>query len=122
MSIAAQANLTTAERRVLGRFLELLQVELGDELRAVWLYGSRARGEGATGESDVDVLVLSDSGRSDGRRVVRLLSQAQGEVGDAYWVVVPMVQSPEWVEGRRAIKAFFIQEVDRDKIVLYGEA
>ena len=28
---------------------------------------------------------------------------------------------PEWVEGRRSIRSFFMQEVDRDKIVLVGE-
>lgn len=121
MSTAARANLTTAERRVLDRFLELLQAELGNELRSVWLYGSRARGEGKIGESDVDVLVLTNSGRGDSRRVVKLLSQAEGEIDEIYWVIAPLVQTPEWVEGRRAIEAFFIQEVDRDKIVLHGD-
>jgi len=121
MSTVADANLTSAERRVLDRFLELLQAEMGEQLQAVWLYGSRARGEGEIGESDVDVLVLTRSGRSDSRRVVSLLSQAEAAVDDPYWVITPMVQSPQWVAGRRAIEAFFIQEVDRDKIVLYGE-
>jgi hypothetical protein len=32
------------------------------------------------------------------------------------------VHDPEWVRDRRAIESFFIQEVDRDKIVLAGSA
>jgi hypothetical protein len=28
----------------------------------------------------------------------------------------------EWLEGRREIRSFFIQEVDRDKLVLFGSA
>ncbi len=104
----------------MARFLELLREAMGDELRAVWLYGSRARGEGEIGESDIDVLVLTETGRDDSRRVLRLLSKAEGELNEAHWVVSALVQSPEWVDDRRAIDAFFIQEVDRDKIVLHG--
>jgi len=32
-----------------------------------------------------------------------------------------VVWDPEWLRRRRAIRSFFIQEVDRDKIVLYEE-
>jgi hypothetical protein len=31
------------------------------------------------------------------------------------------VRDAGWVEERRAIEDFFIREVDRDKVVLYGE-
>jgi hypothetical protein len=30
------------------------------------------------------------------------------------------VETPEWLHGRRKIPSFFVAEVDRDKIVLYG--
>jgi hypothetical protein len=30
------------------------------------------------------------------------------------------VKTPEWLSGRREIRSFFIAEVDRDKLVLYG--
>ncbi|MGI8846059.1 MAG: nucleotidyltransferase domain-containing protein [Thermoleophilaceae bacterium] len=120
MATAAKAHLTAAERRVLDRFLDLLRDDLGAELGAVWLYGSRARGEGEIGESDIDVLVLTKAGRADSRRVLDLLSRAESEIGAAHWVISALVQSPDWVDGRRAIDAFFIQEVDRDKIVLHG--
>ena len=31
------------------------------------------------------------------------------------------VVDPDWIEGRRGIESFFIQEVDRDKLVLAGK-
>jgi hypothetical protein len=43
MQTLAQATLTSTERRVLDRFVELAQAELGPRLRSAWLYGSRAR-------------------------------------------------------------------------------
>jgi predicted nucleotidyltransferase len=45
MATLATASLSDAERRALDRFVAAVQRELGDELHAVWLYGSRARGE-----------------------------------------------------------------------------
>lgn len=31
-----------------------------------------------------------------------------------------VVWDPEWLAHRRDIRSFFVQEVDRDKIVLHG--
>ena len=42
--VLAPASLTHAERRVLERLVERLRDELGSDLHAIWLYGSRARG------------------------------------------------------------------------------
>jgi len=55
----ADASLTPKERCVIERLLGLLEVELGPHLRAVWLYGSRARGEQPGEDSDVDLLAVS---------------------------------------------------------------
>jgi hypothetical protein len=42
------------------------------------------------------------------------------EAGDSpVWYSVS-VFDPEWLRGRRDIKSFFIQNVDRDKLVLAG--
>lgn len=114
------ASLTPAEREALDCFVGLLRSELGPELIAVWLYGSRARGERHE-DSDVDLLVITACGRSDRPRVMDLLQEACGEDIRTWFTLSPLVQSPEWVEGRRAIDSFYIQEVDRDKIVLHGE-
>jgi hypothetical protein len=40
-----EATLSDAELRTVERFVPVLSDELGDDLQAVWLYGSRARGE-----------------------------------------------------------------------------
>jgi predicted nucleotidyltransferase len=114
------AQLTASERRTIERFASRLGNDLGNDLRALWLYGSRARGS-APPESDVDLLVIADGGRERYGRIAGDLSEeaaiAEGESPFNYSV---HVHDPEWLQGRRAIESFFIQEVDRDKIVLAG--
>ena len=116
-------SLTDQERRVLERLVVLLRSELADELRAVWLYGSRARGEPpATEDSDVDLIVITDGGRRrHGARVSRLVWRAAEEEGVSPVVFAVIVQDPAWVAQRRAVRSFFIQEVDRDKLALVGD-
>jgi len=118
----AAAQLTNNERRVVERFASRLKDELGNDLRGLWLYGSRARGA-AHPESDVDLLVIADGGRDRYGRIAGDLSEeaaiAEGESPFNYSV---HVHDPEWLQDRRAIESFFIQEVDRDKIVLAGSA
>jgi predicted nucleotidyltransferase len=116
------AQFTESERRVVERFASRLDSELGGDLRGLWLYGSRARGT-AHPESDVDLLVIADGGRDRYGRIAGDLSEevaiAEGESPFNYSV---HVYDLEWLRSRRAIKSFFIQEVDRDKIVLAGSA
>jgi predicted nucleotidyltransferase len=116
------AQLTNSERRVVERLASRLDDVLGDDLRALWLYGSRARGT-ARPESDVDLLVIADGGRDRYGRTAGDLSEevaiAEGESPFNYSV---LVHDPEWLQRRREIESFFIQEVDRDKIVLAGSA
>jgi predicted nucleotidyltransferase len=116
------AQLVESERRTVERFTARLRDVLGNDLRGLWLYGSRARGT-AHLDSDVDLLVIADGGRDRYGRVAGDLSEeaalAEGESPFNYSV---HVHDLEWLQGRRAIESFFIQEVDRDKIVLAGSA
>ena len=48
------AALNERERLIVERFLGRLREEVGDDLLAVWLYGSRARGEADPTETDPD--------------------------------------------------------------------
>lgn len=121
MTGVSHATLTDHERRVLERFVALLQRDLGDRLVAAWLYGSRARGEHVDPESDVDVLVLTRSGAVDRPTVTRLASEAALSEGSPFVLISTQTAAPAWVEERRAIDDFFIQEIDRDKIPLLGE-
>jgi predicted nucleotidyltransferase len=116
----ATAALTEGERETVQLFASRLREALGDDLRALWLYGSRARGE-AHAESDVDLLVIADGGRDRYQRTAWDLSEeaaaASGESPFSYSV---HVHDREWLQRRREIESFFIREVDRDKLVLAG--
>lgn len=119
----ATASLSAAERRALRRIVDLARRELGDRLASVWLYGSRARGERPHDESDVDVLIIADDERAERLLFpVNFAALAAEPEGLSPVFVDVRVRTPAWLAGRRAIESFFIQEVDRDKIVLYGDA
>jgi len=123
------AALNEREQRVTWRIVEVLRSEIGEELLAVWLYGSRARGEADPNEtdpdrrSDVDLLAIV-SGARDARRVawdvLPLIEAVADMEGDSPVYYSLRVFDTEWLRGRREIRSFFIQEVDRDKIVLHG--
>jgi predicted nucleotidyltransferase len=119
---SAETSLTSLERRVIERFVGLLEAELGPHLRSVWLYGSRARGEPGGEDSDVDLLVVSTRGEpNDDLRVIELAFEAAGAEGANPARYSIKLYDPELVEQRRRIRSFFMQEVDRDKVVLAGE-
>jgi predicted nucleotidyltransferase len=122
MPSLATSSLSPSERRVLEQFVRLLQTELGGDLRAVWLYGSRARGEQPSPDSDVDLLVVSTRrGSQDDLRVVELLMDAAEAEGANPAFFSAKLFDPDRIAERRNIRSFFMQEVDRDKVVLFGE-
>jgi predicted nucleotidyltransferase len=121
MPVLAEAALSDVERAALDAIVVALRDRFRDDLVAVWLYGSRARGESRP-ESDIDLLVVVRG--ADWRReheVMDVAWDAAEEVGasSAYFSVI--VGAPEWIRERREIRSFFLQEVDRDKVVMYGE-
>jgi len=123
MTALAETSLGADERALLERFVEELRASLEDKLQAVWLFGSRARGEEPSQESDVDVLVLVEDASWDGRMLVRkVLDEAARELGlDALtWSFSVHVHTPEWLAQRREIRSFFVAELDRDKVLLCG--
>jgi predicted nucleotidyltransferase len=121
MATLAQTSLAVDEQALIERFVQELRLRLNGELHAVWLFGSRARGEPRSQESDVDVLVLVDDASWDGRmRVRRMLDDAAREldVEALTWSFSVHVHTPDWLAQRREIRSFFIAELDRDKVVL----
>jgi predicted nucleotidyltransferase len=127
--ILATAALNDTERRVLKRILARLQSKIGSDLLAVWLYGSRARGEADPTEtdpdlrSDVDLLAIVDSSRDvkDLTRWAQPMVEEEGDAeGDSPVYYSLRVFDTDWLRGRRQIRSFFTQEVDRDKLVLAG--
>lgn len=119
--VLAPASLSDAERRVVVRLVDRLREELGSDLHAIWLYGSRARGEPPHPESDIDLLLLADGSSWEvGQKATELVYEiAPAEDVSPVWYSLS-VRTPEWLRGRREIRSFFIAEVDRDKIVLSG--
>lgn len=69
----------------------------------------------------MDVIVLVDDDSAAGqRRVHDAFRDAARQLGlERLWFSVH-IHTPAWLEGRRAINSFFIQEVDRDKVVVLG--
>ena len=123
MASLATTSLSPAERRAVDRFVGLLQEEFGSDLRAVWLYGSRARGERAGPESDVDVLVVAARARlNDDLRVIELANKAAEAEGLNPVFFSAKLYHPDLIAQRREIRSFFFQEVDRDKIALFGDS
>jgi predicted nucleotidyltransferase len=123
MTTLAQASLSTEERTLLTRFSSELYAEEELEPKAVWLFGSRARGEQPAEDSDVDVLVLlKDAPWATKMRVHAALQSAAREL-DLQALTFSFsihINTLAWLKQRREIRSFFIAEVDRDKIVLPG--
>ena len=71
------------ERRTVERLLARLREALDSDLRAVCLYGARARGETPHDESDVDLMVIADSGHERYQRVAMDLSAEAAGRGEA---------------------------------------
>ena len=119
----ATVALSPVERRIVQRFVARLQDQLGGDLRAVWLYGSRARGERPHTDSDVDLLVIAEGGHERyGRAALDLSAEVAYAEGQSPFTYSVHVHDPQWLRRRREIESFFIQEVDRDKKVLAGSA
>ncbi len=116
-------SLDQTEQGAVSAVVGRLREALGDRLLAIWLYGSRARGETPGPDSDVDLLVIIRDG--DWRRqreVAHLAWEAVDSAGANEGRFSVFVHDPKWLRERREIRSFFIQEVDRDKVVLYGNA
>ena len=125
------AALNDTERRAIGRIAGLLESELGDDLLALWLYGSRARGEADPNEthhdrrSDIDMLAIVDPSRdADAFRwefTPKMIDAVAAE-GDTPPYYSLRFYDADRLRNRRQIRSFFFQEVDRDKLVLAGSA
>ena len=128
--LPADLHLTGSERRVVERLLGWLRAEVGDELLAVWLFGSRARGEADLAEtdpdrrSDIDLMVVvggdRDASALDWEISPRLAEIADEEGESPVWFSV-LVYDVDRLRARREIESFFVREVDRDKVVLLGD-
>lgn len=124
-----RAALNETERRAVARIVALLEEDLGDDLLAVWLYGSRARGEADPHEthydrrSDIDMMAIVGPGRDASAfswEFTPKLIEAVAAEGDSPPYYSLRFYDADFLRDRRRIRSFFFQEVDRDKLVLAG--
>jgi predicted nucleotidyltransferase len=116
-----ETSLAPRERAAVEAVARALEDDLGGQLASIWLYGSAARGEAAGEDSDIDLMIVVDGGRREHwRRVWEVIERVAPEHEADPIRFSPHVVDPGWVEGRREIESFFMQEVDRDKIVISG--
>jgi predicted nucleotidyltransferase len=124
------AALNETERRAVARIVDFLEEELGADLLAVWLYGSRARGEADPREtdpdrrSDVDMIAIVASGRDAGEAGWELRPRWEALVaaeGDSPPYYSLRFYDTDFLRERRAIRDFFFAEVDRDRLILHGD-
>lgn len=125
----SSAALNETERRAVARIVAELKADLGRDLLAVWLYGSRARGEADPTEtdpdrrSDIDMMAIVGPGRDVSafrwEFTPKLIDAIEAE-GDSPPYYSMQLHELEWLIDRRRIRSFFFQEVDRDKLVLAG--
>ena len=112
-------SLSTQERALLERFADDLRAQNENHLSAIWLFGSRARGETPSEDSDVDILVLVDDDSWEAKsRIHDILQVTARTLGlqALTWSFSVHIHTPQWLESRRAIRSFFVAEVDRDKV------
>ena len=117
------ASLRDEERVLLEQYLRELGLRLGEGLRGAWLFGSRARGEEPGEDSDVDMVVFVDDASWDGRMGVRqVLDEVAHRLGmdDLAWRFSVHVHTLDWLARRREVRSFFVAELERDKVALYG--
>jgi predicted nucleotidyltransferase len=90
---------------------------LGDEVDAIILYGSVARGE-ATEESDVDVMVLSPDPARIKPRVSRIRTELSCDL-DILFLITLVHLSRKMVTGLLEEGSPFLKEVLTDGVALY---
>jgi predicted nucleotidyltransferase len=127
----AGAALSGRERGIVERLVARLREELGDDLLAVWLYGSRARSEADPSEtdpdlrSDIDLMAIVDPVRDAVEVSWELAPRLEAIVdaeGDSPVYYSLRIYDAEHLRDRRRIRSFFFQEVDHDKLILYGSS
>ena len=102
MSQHPLSRLSSSERAALDEFTHRLRQQLGGQIKHVWLFGSKARGD-ADAESDIDLLVVVHQA---GWALEKSIAQLAFEVDMAYDTVL----SPHVVAGKR-----FVQMRTRDE-------
>jgi len=116
METVARVALPAAVDQTLRAFVAGLRRRFGQRLVSVRLFGSYARGE-ATGDSDVDCLVLLDHVEgADDRAITDLAADLVWQMGGV--VISPLTMSAAGFEAWKALERRAPLEIERDGIPL----
>ena len=115
----SSGGVTMLEQRSMGKVLEALtdrlRAQLGEALREIKLFGSRARGD-ADEKSDVDVVVIVDDRQKRRAVVIDVAADVSLEYGVA---ISPLVRSQSQWEHLKSIQAPITQSVGQEGITLW---
>ncbi|MCB9871251.1 MAG: nucleotidyltransferase domain-containing protein [Planctomycetes bacterium] len=108
-------TLGAPERAAVAMYVQFVRERFGPRVRALRLFGSRARGEGDE-DSDVDVLVVVDELTSAERRDVWYHA---GDVLTAHDVIIGglVLSTASWGD-MRARELRIVTEIERDGVTL----
>jgi hypothetical protein len=74
------------------------------------------------GQALVDLLVITRGDLERDRRCAwALIDEVARELAANPAVLIPHTRDRAWLDNRRELRSFFVQELDRDGIVLFGE-
>ena len=90
-----------------------------DDLKAVILYGSCARGD-YTADSDIDIALITRCGRMEAKKYSDGLADIATELAMKYFVVVNFVCLPEDEFTKKKTWYAFFKNIDLEGELLYG--
>ena len=108
-------KLTKKERGVVEKFKRRVEEQFPGEIVRMFVFGSKARGD-ATEESDIDIIVVT---RSDDKRLGKNIRYTGYDLEIEHGIVLSIqVYSEKYLNHLRNIPTQFIQNVDREAIVI----
>ena len=110
-------KLTQKENQAVYQFIQSLAKNLGEQVTAMTLFGSKARGD-STADSDIDLLILTKSENRNLRRQVRSVSSSIGIDHDILINTI-VISSDRWAQMTRE-RFSLCRNVERDGIALFS--
>lgn len=116
-AVRSLSILTPLEQKVAAEFARRTRERMGDRIRDMRVFGSRARRE-AREDSDLDVLVLMDKAPLSDRKAISDIGTDLMLEMFLPFQVAPRVMSQQDYDQLRSLERLFPAEIERDGIAL----